>query len=93
MDELANMHCSEVSKTTPRMNDKDIKYYHDQIEDWQLYEKDGEPRLEKAFTFKDFKGAMTFSNRIGQVADTENHHPAILTEWGKATVTWWTHRP
>jgi 4a-hydroxytetrahydrobiopterin dehydratase len=92
MDKLADLHCNEVTRDTPRMNPKDIKYYLDQIEDWRLYEKDGEPHLEKAYSFRNFTAAMTFSHRVGQIADTENHHPAILTEWGKATVTWWTHR-
>ncbi len=92
MDELADLHCSEVTSKTPPLNKKDIEHYFSQLEDWRIYEKEGEPRLEKTFTFKDFKGALTFSNRVGQAAESENHHPAILTEWGKVTVTWWTHR-
>lgn len=92
MDELASMHCSAINSATPRMAEKDIRYYLEQLEDWRLYDKDGEPRLEKAFTFKDFRGAMAFSNRVTHEAEAENHHPAILTEWGKVTVTWWTHR-
>jgi 4a-hydroxytetrahydrobiopterin dehydratase len=92
MDELASMHCSAISSATPRMGDKDIRYYLEQLEDWRLYDRDGEPRLEKEFTFKDFKEALAFSNRVAQAAEAENHHPSILTEWGKVTVTWWTHR-
>lgn len=92
MDELANLHCSEIKSTTPALKKRDIDHYLGQVEDWRLYDKDGEPRLEKSFVFKDFAQALTFSNRIAQAAETENHHPAILTEWGKVTVTWWTHR-
>jgi 4a-hydroxytetrahydrobiopterin dehydratase len=43
------------------------------------------------FTFNDFAGALAFTNRVGALAEAEGHHPAILTEWGKVTVTWWTH--
>jgi len=49
-------------------------------------------RLEKAFQFKDFRQALAFTNRIAQLANEADHHPAILTEWGKVTVTWWTHK-
>jgi 4a-hydroxytetrahydrobiopterin dehydratase len=40
----------------------------------------------------DFIKAMDFTNRAAQLANEEDHHPAILTEWGKVTVTWWTHK-
>jgi len=92
MDELADMHCTTITKTTPPLNKRDIDHYHAQVEDWRIYEKDGEPRLEKSFAFKNFGQALTFTNRVGQAAETENHHPAILCEWGRVTVTWWTHR-
>jgi 4a-hydroxytetrahydrobiopterin dehydratase len=92
MDELAYLHCTSVTATTPSLNQSDIDHYLGQLEDWRIYEKAGEPRLEKTFTFKDFKQAVTFTNQVAQTADTEDHHPAILTEWGKVTVTWWTHR-
>jgi 4a-hydroxytetrahydrobiopterin dehydratase len=35
---------------------------------------------------------MDFTNQVAQVSNEEDHHPAILTEWGKVTVTWWTHK-
>jgi 4a-hydroxytetrahydrobiopterin dehydratase len=56
------------------------------------YASDGIPRLERAFTTKDFDEALSFTNRIGALAETEGHHPAILTEWGRVTVTLWTHK-
>ena len=48
-------------------------------------------RLERAFTFSDFAAALAFTNRVGAAAEAEGHHPALLTEWGRVTVTWWTH--
>ena len=55
-------------------------------------DKDGELRLERVFTFKDFNQAVAFTNRVAEIANEEDHHPAILTEWGKVTITWWTHK-
>ncbi|MEP0825876.1 MAG: 4a-hydroxytetrahydrobiopterin dehydratase, partial [Nitrososphaera sp.] len=47
---------------------------------------------EKSFAFKDFAEALAFTNRVGAIAEQEGHHPDILTEWGKVTVSWWTHK-
>jgi 4a-hydroxytetrahydrobiopterin dehydratase len=61
------------------------------LPDWRIVIRDGVEQLERAFTFKDFAQALAFTNRVGAIAEEENHHPALLTEWGKVTVTWWTH--
>jgi 4a-hydroxytetrahydrobiopterin dehydratase len=92
MNELAQSHCITVTATTPRLFERDIKQYLTDLPDWEIYEKEAVPRLEKTFKFKDFIQAMAFTNRVAQVANEEDHHPAILTEWGKVTVTWWTHK-
>ena len=42
--------------------------------------------------FGNFVDALAFTNRVGQIAEEEDHHPALLTEWGKVTVSWWTHK-
>ena len=58
---------------------------------WDVVEVDGEKRLERVFTFSDFIAAMAFSVKVGTVAEKADHHPAVLTEWGKVTVSWWSH--
>lgn len=63
----------------------------DQVPDWRLVEQAGMQRLERTFKFKNFVSALEFTNRIGEIAEQQDHHPALLTEWGKVTVTWWTH--
>lgn len=57
-----------------------------------MVEREGIQRLERVFTVKDFVTALSFTNRVGALAETEGHHPAILTEWGRVTVTLWTHK-
>ncbi len=54
-------------------------------------ERESIQRLERAFRFDDFALALQFTNQVGAVAEAEGHHPAILTEWGRVTVTMWTH--
>jgi 4a-hydroxytetrahydrobiopterin dehydratase len=92
MNEFAQQHCSVVTAATPRLYEREINQYLAALPDWEIYEKGGEPRLEKTFMFEDFIQAIAFTNRVAQVANEEDHHPAILTEWGKVTVTWWTHK-
>ena len=92
MNELAQQHCSPVNANTPRLNKREIGQLLVKLPGWQTCEKDSELRLEKAFEFEDFRRAVAFTNQIAQVANEEDHHPAIHTEWGKVTVTWWTHK-
>mgnify|MGYP001976018222 CR=1 FL=1 len=61
------------------------------LEGWELINVDGIPRVEKSFAFKDFQQSLAFTNRVGALAEDVGHHPALLTEWGKVTVTWWSH--
>jgi len=92
MNELVHLHCSAVTSATARLNKREINQYIDKLPGWQVYGKESEPRLEKTFLFKDFNQALAFTNRVADAANEEDHHPAILTEWGKVTITWWTHK-
>ncbi|MEH6492987.1 4a-hydroxytetrahydrobiopterin dehydratase [Halopseudomonas sp.] len=58
---------------------------------WVLKKVDGMDRIEKVYAFKDFSQALAFTNQVGALAEQEDHHPALLTEWGQVTVSWWSH--
>ena len=92
MDELAKLHCSPIGANTPRLDDHAVNQFKAKLPGWIIYEKGTEPRLEKVYEFEDFRKALAFTNQVAQVANEEDHHPALLTEWGKVTVTWWTHK-
>jgi 4a-hydroxytetrahydrobiopterin dehydratase len=92
MTDLIKQHCTQVTASTAPLNAREIDQYLTQLPHWQVYNKEGELQLEKVFVFKDFDRAIAFTNQVAQVANEENHHPAILTEWGKVTITWWTHK-
>jgi 4a-hydroxytetrahydrobiopterin dehydratase len=57
--------------------------------DWQLID---EHHLEKVYTFPDFRQALDFTNHVGEVAESQNHHPDIRLSWGKVKVIIWTHK-
>ena len=48
--------------------------------------------LKRAFSFADFRSALAFVNRVGEIAEEQGHHPDIFLAWGKAEVTIWTHK-
>ena len=50
------------------------------------------PSWNRTFKFSNFGDAMSFTQAVGSAADSEGHHPRIITEWGKVRVTWWTHK-
>jgi 4a-hydroxytetrahydrobiopterin dehydratase len=91
MPTLYQEKCVACRHNSPRVTAYEIVQLKPQIPDWNFIEKDGVPQLECIYKFPDFKTALAFTNRVGEVAETEGHHPALLTEWGKVTVTWWTH--
>lgn len=92
MPELFQMNCVACRADSPHATAADIAEWKPQIPDWQLIEQDGIPRLQKVFTFKNFVEALAFTDRVGRLAEEEGHHPTLLTEWGKVTITWWTHK-
>ncbi len=92
MNELAQEHISKINATSPKLSDSEVKRLTDQLDGWIVVNKDNEPRLEKVFKFSDFQQALDFTDQVGHIANEEDHHPAILTEWGKVTVDWWTHK-
>ena len=92
MSNLPQLHCIRVQANDPPLTDREIATLKPEIPDWSLVDRDGMPSLERVFKFKDFSQALAFTNRIGALAEEEDHHPALLTEWGRVTVTLWTHR-
>ena len=91
MEELMKRKCEACRAGAPLVSDDEIAKYKPGIPDWGILEIDGVKRLVRVFTFKNFKQALEFTNQVGAIAEQEGHHPSILTEWGKVTVSWWTH--
>jgi 4a-hydroxytetrahydrobiopterin dehydratase len=91
MNELAHLHCEQVSAGTSRLNDLEVDRLLKDLNGWKMNQIEGEKRLEKIFIFKNFSQAAAFSNQVARISDEEDHHPSILIEWGKVTVNWWTH--
>lgn len=91
MSKLLEQKCVPCTGNLPAATAEEIDSYKKQLPDWNLVTENGELRLQRVFKFADFRGALAFTNSVGEIAEAEGHHPALLTEWGKVTVTWWTH--
>ena len=92
MINLAAGQCVPIHGGEPMLTDPEIQDLLLHIHQWQVRDVDGMKRLEKVFKFKNFAEAMEFTNEVGRIAEEEDHHPLIITEWGKVTVNWWTHK-
>ena len=92
MSELSEMKCTACRGGEPTLAEAEIEELRPRVPDWQLVEWEGIKRLERVFVFRNFAEALAFTNRVGERAEEEGHHPALLTEWGRVTVTWWTHK-
>jgi 4a-hydroxytetrahydrobiopterin dehydratase len=90
MSALTNEKCAACRRDSPLVTEADVQELKSHVPDWTLVDRDGIQRLERVFTFKNFVEALSFTNRIGALAEAEGHHPAILTAWGRVTVTLWT---
>ncbi|WP_036860476.1 4a-hydroxytetrahydrobiopterin dehydratase [Porticoccus hydrocarbonoclasticus] len=89
---LAKEHCEACRADAPKVDDAQINSLMEQIPGWAVLDRDGIKQLEKSFHFSNFRQALNFANHVGELAEEVQHHPAILLEWGKVTVTWWSHK-
>jgi 4a-hydroxytetrahydrobiopterin dehydratase len=92
VDSLASAKCEACRADSPQVTEDELERYRHEVPDWDVVERSGIKRLERVFSFPDFRRALAFTNRVGEAAEEDGHHPAILTEWGRVTVTWWTHK-
>ena len=88
---LINQRCEACRVGAPRVTDEQLPGFQAEVPQWSLEERDGVRQLERLFKFPDYAAALAFTQRVGELAEAEDHHPAMLVEWGRVTVTWWTH--
>ncbi len=92
MNRLSSKSCEACRVGAPLATQQEIDEAMQQLPDWSIIEIEGVKQLKRVFNFKNFAEAMAFTQQVADLAEDENHHPAILTEWGKVTVSWWSHK-
>jgi len=91
-NELSEKTCSACRTGAPQVTEAELASALITLSEWSVIENHGTKQLTRVYRFKNFVSALDFTNRIGAIAEEFNHHPALLTEWGKVTVNWWTHK-
>lgn len=92
MEELAQGVCEACSADAPRLSETEANHLLQQIPSWTIEDLEGMSILEREYVFKNFAEALAFTNQVGALAEEAKHHPVLITEWGKVTVEWWTHK-
>ena len=92
MNDLSHQSCEACRADSPSVPEAEQKTLMQALPGWSIEDHDGVMKLEKTFRFDDFLKALVFTNKVGELAETEGHHPRLVTEWGRVAVTWWTHK-
>jgi len=88
--DLASMECVPCRGGVPPLSREEIApYLADLVNGWQVVE---DHQLEKEYRFKNFREALAFTNRIGELAEDVGHHPDIELAWGRVKLTIYTHK-
>jgi 4a-hydroxytetrahydrobiopterin dehydratase len=87
---LADKACVPCKGGIPPLKGAELKALADQLgSGWSVV---NEHHLEKEFKFKNFRDALAFTNRVGDVAEQQGHHPDIHLAWGQVKLIIWTHK-
>ncbi len=89
---LIEQKCVACRSDAPHVTDEDVAELHPQVPEWTLLEENGVRKLQRVFRFSDFATALSFTVGVGEAAEAEGHHPLLVTDWGRVTVTWWAHK-
>jgi 4a-hydroxytetrahydrobiopterin dehydratase len=92
MEALRELRCVAGGRDAPTVTEAEIAELHPQVSEWEIVQQEGIKKLNRVFRFDDFANALAFTTALGELAEEEGHHPTLLTEWGRTTVTWWTHK-
>ena len=88
---LTKQKCEACNAKAPLATKEEIASLKPQIPEWDIVEIGGVQQLKRVFLFKNFRQALAFTNKVGELAEREGHHPLLITEWGKVEVCWWSH--
>jgi 4a-hydroxytetrahydrobiopterin dehydratase len=90
MNELAEKECVPCKGGVPPLKGPELASVKSKLNGgWQVI---NEHHLEKEYSFKDFRQALDFTNKVGELAESQGHHPDIYLTWGKVKLTIWTHK-
>jgi 4a-hydroxytetrahydrobiopterin dehydratase len=90
VSDLASKRCVPCKGGVPPLRGAELQALHAQL--GSAWEVVGDHHLEREYRFRDFREALAFVNRVGEMAEEQNHHPDLFLTWGRVRVTVWTHK-
>tara|TARA_Y100000768_G_C23761102_1_gene578624 strand:+ start:39 stop:389 length:351 start_codon:yes stop_codon:yes gene_type:complete len=91
-NKLSQSSCEACRVDAPMLTDQEIKELAPLIPSWIVHEEEDIKRLICSFAFSSYEDSVSFTNKVAQLAEEEDHHPEIILEWGNVTVSWWSHK-
>ncbi|HEV2528563.1 MAG TPA: 4a-hydroxytetrahydrobiopterin dehydratase [Thermomicrobiales bacterium] len=91
INELRRERCKACRKDAPLLLGEELDEMLLLVPDWELQRVDDVPRLVRTFPQPSWRAGLRFTQQLGELAEEEDHHPVILLDWNKVTVSWWTH--
>ena len=91
-ENLSKGSCEACRIDAPKVTNSEIESLMPQIPSWSILENDEIKKLVCSFAFLDYDQTVNFANSVTKLAEEEDHHPEIFIEWGKVTVSWWSHK-
>ena len=90
--DLVTSSCEACRADAPVLENKEIQELLSQIPSWRVFEEDDTKKIICSFIFLNYDDSRNFLNKVADLAEEEDHHPEIILECGKVTVTWWSHK-
>ena len=87
--ELASKTCVPCRGGMPPLRGQELAALQKQVDGWNVVQ---EHHITKMFSFPDFRQALVFVNKVGELAEEQGHHPEIYLTWGKVEIKTWTHK-
>ena len=87
--DLTKLACQPCRGSLPKLTEAEIQKHAAEVPKWAVVDAQ---RIERTFKFPDFASALEFVNRVGELAEREQHHPDIHLSYGKVRVELWTHK-
>lgn len=91
MGNLSNEFCEACKIDAPKVTEPESQILLEELRDWDLI-NESVHQLQRVFIFSNYGSSLNFANKVANLAEEEDHHPHIALEWGKVTVSWWSHK-
>ena len=91
MSDLTDKKCEACTIDAPLVNSVDYPDLLKELEDWSIKEESIN-KLVKTYSFANYADSVSFTNKIADLAEAEDHHPKIVLQWGSVKLEWWSHK-